>query len=195
MNLMPMTELEAVNLMLDAIGESPINSLDGLQAVDAIKARSMLTTVSRMVQETGWHFNTEPGIRLLPSVPSKEIRLPANCLKVDTIDASADVDVVERGGRLYDRRNQTYEFERGLTVKMVVYLPFDDLPSAARHYITLRAARQFQQGTVGSETLYRFTARDEALALAALRRASRQTGNPNMLRDSASVSRVMDRLL
>ena len=52
------TQLDAVNTMLSAIGEAPVNSLSsGL--VEAEVAESILNTVDREVQAMGWHFNTE----------------------------------------------------------------------------------------------------------------------------------------
>ena len=52
------TELEAVNIMLAAIGEAPINSLIGTLPVDARIAQSTLTEVNKSVQSEGWSFNT-----------------------------------------------------------------------------------------------------------------------------------------
>ena len=52
------TKLDAVNTMLSAIGEAPVNSLSsGL--VEAEIAETILNTVDREVQSMGWHFNTE----------------------------------------------------------------------------------------------------------------------------------------
>ena len=49
------TELDAVNIMLNTIGESPVNSLDdGLPVADAAIARSVLREVTIDVQSPGW---------------------------------------------------------------------------------------------------------------------------------------------
>ena len=53
------TELEAINIMLAAIGEAPINKLTDTLPVDARLAQSTLTEVSKEVQSEGWSFNTE----------------------------------------------------------------------------------------------------------------------------------------
>ena len=53
------TELEAVNVMLAAIGEAPINSLTGTLPVDARIAQTTLNETNKDVQSEGWHFNTE----------------------------------------------------------------------------------------------------------------------------------------
>lgn len=189
----PTTELEAVNLMLDVIGESPINSLSDGAVVDAVKAKAVLSEVSRAVQQKGWHFNTEKNYELVPTVFEKEIQLPPNCARVDTSGPDKGTDVVQRGNRLYDRINHTFAFTKSLRVDMVVLLPFDQLPETARYYIAVRAARVFQARTVGSEALYKFSAEDERLALVDLKRAEGLTGGHNMLTGSWSVAKILTR--
>jgi hypothetical protein len=192
MALVPTTELDAVNTMLSTIGEAPTNSLQG-GSVDVGTARNILTSVSREVQSLGWHFNTEKDFRLLPDADTRQINLPANTLRVDTVGQDLLTDVVQRGTKLYDRLRHTYLFDAAITTDIVVFLAFDELPEAARRYITIRAARIFQESMVGSETLSAFTRRDEAIALAALKKAEAKTGDFNMLRGSRSVSRILDR--
>ena len=52
----PNTKLEAVNIMLSAIGEAPVNRLSsGL--VEAETAETILNQINRSVQAEGWHFN------------------------------------------------------------------------------------------------------------------------------------------
>lgn len=189
----PTTELEAVNIMLAVIGESPINSLYSPAVADAVTAQAVLSEVSRAVQSVGWHFNTEEGFPLTPTLFDKEIQLPANCLQVTPSGPDKGADVAQRGSRLYNREKHTYKFDKGLQVDMIVLLPFDELPEAARYYITVRSARVFQARTVGSETLYQFTAQDEMQAYSALKKAEGITGDYNMFTDSWSVAKVLFR--
>lgn len=189
----PTTELEAVNLMLDVIGESPISTLENSAVVDAVKAKAVLSEVSRAVQTKGWHFNTEKGFELVPTVFEKEIIVPANCLRIDTVYPDGGIDAVHRGTRLYDRRRHTYQFDKSVKADMVVNLQFEELPEAARRYIAIRAARVFQSRMVGSESLYQFTAEDERDARADLKKAEGITGDYNILTDSWAVRRVIDR--
>lgn len=179
--------------MLSVIGESPINSLHSPAVADAVTAQAVLSEVSRAVQSTGWHFNTEENYTLVPAAFSKEIPVPSNCLRVVSSGQDRGVDVVQRGSRLYNREKHTYKFDKGLTVDMVVLLPFNELPETARYYITIRAARTFQARVVGSEALYQFTAQDEQLALSALKKAEGVTGGHNMFTGSWSVSRILSR--
>lgn len=189
------SELDAINIMLGTIGESPINSLDAATGVvDAVTARSILSEVSVQVQEEGWHFNTDYEFVLTPALSTKEIYIAANTIEVD---ASAydknNIDVAIRGNRLYDRKNKTYQFEQPIKADLTILLEFNELPQAARHYITVRAARVFQQRVVGSETLGSFTEKDEARALRSMRRYESKTADYNILTGNYSVMRTIDR--
>ena len=189
------SELDAINIMLGTIGESPINSLDAATGVvDAVTARSILSEVSVQVQEEGWHFNTEYEFVLTPSLDSKEIYVPANAIEVD---ASAydrnDIDVAIRGNRLYDRKNKTFQFQQDIKADLTILLEFNELPQAARHYITVRAARVFQQRVIGSDTLGSFSEKDEARALRSMRRYESKTADYNILTGNYSVMRTIDR--
>ena len=98
-----------------------------------------------------------------------------------------------RGNRLYDRNGKTYTFTEPLKADLTTLLEFSDLPQAARHYITIRAARVFQQRVVGSDTLGNFTEKDEARALRAMRRYEARTADYNILTSNYSVMRTIDR--
>ena len=188
------TEIEAINIMLSTIGESPVNSLYEVHGVvDAVVAKSVLKEVSTAVQEEGWHFNIEKNFTLTPDSVNKEITIPYNCIQCDASGQDSERDVCVRDTRLYDRDNHTYVFDYPVTVDMVLVLPFDELPQAARHYITIRAARVYQQRVVGSETLGNFTEKDEARARAGLRKFEADTADYNILKGNWSVMRVLER--
>ena len=187
------TELDAVNIMLGTIGESPINSLDAATGVvDAVTARSILSEVSVQVQEEGWHFNTDYEFVLTPATDGF-IYIPGNAIEVDTSAYSRDYDVAIRGNRLYDRGNRTYTFTEDLKCDLTILLEFNELPQAARHYITVRSARVFQERVVGSQILSGFTQQDEARALRAMRRYEAKTADYNILTSNYTVMRAIDR--
>lgn len=70
-NLVPTTELEAVNAMLAVIGEQPITDVDAAvtagSPVDVLIAVNILRDQAREVQTLGWKFNTENGYQLMPT--------------------------------------------------------------------------------------------------------------------------------
>ena len=186
------TELDAVNTMLQSIGESPVNTLDQSGVVDATLALTILTETSRDVQARSWHFNTERAYTLHPQAFAPfYIYAPANVLWLDASDES--LDIVVRGDKLYDKARHSFEFDGPVKVDMTLMLAFAELPQAARSYITIRAARIFQHRLVGSEALHDFHERDEFQALVALRRAENSRSDRNLLTDSYDVSRVLDR--
>tara|TARA_R110000822_G_scaffold36254_4_gene102105 strand:- start:9872 stop:10459 length:588 start_codon:yes stop_codon:yes gene_type:complete len=192
--LAPLTELEAINIMLSTIGEAPINSLTADQStVDVGIAQTVLREISIRVQEEGWQFNTEINWELNVVTSTSELQIPLNCIQIDTTGADRDVDVAMRGQRLYDRKNHTFKFDKSLLVNMVLLLDFTELPQAARHYINIRAARVFQQRVVGSELLGSFTARDEMLARASLKKLDSNNADHNILSGSWSVARILTR--
>ena len=178
--LTPTTTLEAVNQMLGTISEAPVNTLVGTTSVDALTAQAVLNEISRDVQVSGWPFNTEVGYPLVPDERG-EIMLPANCLFADSFGSDAGLDLVQRGGRLYDRASHTYTIGRTVTAEIVLLLTFEELPEAARRYIAVRSCRVFQKRVTGSQTLDAFTAEDETLARMAFRRAMGRSSDPNLV--------------
>jgi len=66
-NIVPSTELEAVNDMLAAIGVAPVTDLTTTTSRDAILAKSVIFNVAREVLLERWRFNSEFGVQVLPS--------------------------------------------------------------------------------------------------------------------------------
>ncbi len=187
------TELEAVNIMLSAIGESPVSSLNDPSLVDVSLAKSILDETSVDIQSTGLHSNTEINYPLVPTVDG-EILVPTNCARIDSTDVSKDIDVVHRGNRLYDRDKRSYtSFTGTLYVDMVLLLDFNELPQHVRRYITVKAARRFQARFMGSETLYGFTADDEREAGLGFERGEKLNNDSNMLTDNFDTYKILSR--
>ena len=113
--LTPTTELEAVNVCLANIGESPVSSITGNTTVDAALARDLVRQVTRETQTHGFYWNTELGYTLIPNV-SDNLVLPANVLNVDTTQDDKAKDLVARGRLMYDRVNHTYTFTESVKV-------------------------------------------------------------------------------
>lgn len=189
----PTSELEAVNVMLSAIGEAPVSSLDDPSLVDAALAQSILGEASVEIQTRGLHCNTEINFPLVPTVDG-EIKVPSNCVRIDTTDVSRDIDVTQRGDRLYDRGERSYtSFTQKLYVDMVLLFGFEELPQHVKRYITVKAARRFQARLVGSETLAGFTATDEQEALIEFERAEAINEDSNILTDSYDTYKIISR--
>ena len=186
------TELEAINIMLAAIAEAPINSLTGTLPVDAVTARSTLAEFNKEVQSEGWSFNTEIDVTLTRD-GSNQISLPANVLRVDAnIHQHPTIDPVQRGLKLYDRQNNKYEFDEDLICTVVYFRDFDEIPEPARRYITIKAARVFVDRLVSDDGLRSYTQQDETRARAILMETDLSNADHNVLRGDPSLTSVFD---
>mgnify|MGYP003119746062 FL=1 len=147
------SKLQAVNKALQMMGESPLNSLQGLLGLGNL-AEETLDSVSRKVQAEGWSFNTDYQITLTRDSTTNEISVGTNVSRivVDPYEYS-DVDVVQRGSRLYDRKNNTYVFTINLKADMTIILEWDELPEHARVYIMTKAGKELQENMIGSKDL------------------------------------------
>lgn len=184
---MGLSKLQAVNIVLDAIGETPVSSLDsGLPDAEAAKAK--IDEVSKTVQAKGWHQNTELALKLNPD-SNNNIIVPDTYLRVDTVAASASTNVTVRkngtNNMMYDVKNQRFTFTQALYVDVVIQLDYEDLSVELSNYIAYKAARRFQESQMQSVALDNFTMRAEMEAYAALMDAETENEDSNILMDSA----------
>lgn len=171
----PTSELDAVNEMLDAIGEAPIASLDEGGA-DVQTALNRLRSETRKLQMQSWSFNSEETYTLSPDEDG-EIALPANALRID----GSSEPVVERGRKLYNTEDQTFVFTDDVDVDLVIALDFDELPEHARAYATAIAVRKFHRSMQGDAQTAQEMERDEQKARAAFLEAEADVGDHNVL--------------
>lgn len=158
----PMTELEAVNVMLESIGEQPVNSIDPQDITqEASLAQTILHGISRDVQALGWYFNEGYEVTLSPD-GNQNILIPTDALKIVVVGETDAIGI--RGDRLYNRTENTDVFTESVDAYVVYFLAFTDLPQSARAYVTIRAARVFQQRVLGAENLDKFNQEDERRA-------------------------------
>ena len=186
------TELEAINIMLAAIGEAPINSLTDTLPVDARTAQNTLTEVNKEVQSEGWSFNTEIDVTLTRD-GSNQINLPINVLRVDpNIHQHPTIDPIQRGLKLYDRQNNKYEFDEDLICTVVYYRDFDEITEQARRYINIKAARIFVDRLIGDQGLRSYTQEDETRSRVILPETDYANADHNLLRGDPSLTNIFD---
>lgn len=187
------TRIEAINTMLSVIGEPPVNSLTGVNRADVLIASSILDEVSREVQAEGWHFNTDDKVPFVPD-STGEISVPDNVLRLEMTEATYGKNLVVRDGKIFNKFNLSFLWESGTTLYCsVVYLfEFDTLPQAARHYITIRAARIFSNRMVGDKAHHEYTSNDEFKALITLKEYEGETGDYTMF-DNYTIGAIVDR--
>lgn len=186
------TELEAVNVMLESIGERPVNELGTSQRQDVLRAENALRETLRMVQNKGWWFNTLEEQELTPDV-NDQIILADNTLKFIQLGIAFNFDrrrlalrkdTSDDKLKVYNLKDRTFTIEDVVFADLVEGLEFDELPETPRRYIALRAAVTFQARSVGSRILHAFSEAEAAEAWVDLRREEEeyqsQHGNLNV---------------
>ena len=187
------SELQAINTMLSAIGEAPINTLEPTtETADVSMAKNVLTEVSRETQAMGWHFNRETDVTLSPSLDN-EILLPTTAAYVDVESINAGTkQYIQRGEKLYNKTDHTFTITSSLKCTVIYMLPWEDLPQSARHYIMIKAARRLQDRVVGASDQHTYNQVDEFQALIALKANESREGDFSIF-DNNDVYRVISR--
>ena len=171
------TKLAAVNRILTNIGQAPTTSLiDGNPLVEM--AEVVLSEVNMAVQSEGWVFNTEYGYPFTPN-GSDNIVIPDNVLALDS-NGRTNSFLVIRSGKLYDKAAHSYDFKGVQSLDVTWLFDFEDLPEAAKEYITIRSGNVFAGRSVGSSEAVAFGQREEVMSRATLMEYDTQQGDYNV---------------
>lgn len=173
------TKLAAVNIVISNIGMAPVATIDNDNPMVSM-ASNIIDEVSVSLQTEGWVFNKEAAYPFTPDPSTGEIYIPDNVLQLDS-PYNQELDVIIRSGKLYDKREHTYEFTDKLDLDVVWLFEFDDIPEPFKGYIAMRAANIFAGRAVGSTEQVKFGEREEALARAAMLQYETEQGDYNML--------------
>lgn len=158
-----LTELDAVNEILSALGQTPVNSLETPSRL-ALLALTELRSTSKAVQGEEWAWNTDPDRTLSADLSTGEIRVPSGTL---AFRVHGEPWIQLRDGRLYDRVKETFAIEEAKAGHLVLILDWEDLPFAAQRYIVARSSRKLYSSHVGSsDDGYQSLYREEIMARA-----------------------------
>lgn len=190
-----LTKLEAVNIILNSIGEAPVSSLNsGLAEAEAAEAK--LNEVNREVQSKGWAQNIDRNTSLVRNNDGY-IPIPTEYLRVDTTGIHSSIDVTVRSVNdrrfLYNKDAKSFIFQTNMFCDVVVLLPYEDLTVELQQYIAYRSARKFQESQMGSSSLDAFAKRNEDEAWAALLDSEAEAEDTNILTASAYMLQVTNR--
>jgi hypothetical protein len=164
----PITELEAVNMLLAAVGESAVSSLETATTVDVTQAKNLLSNISREVQQKGWHFNTEWDV-VLSLDSNNRIPLGNSILSVYSPSKLTTIRGRSSSPFLYDLDNNTFTWTTSINDAVTItLLDFEDIPQTARQYITAKASRIFQEEIIGQAAAETVNRQEEAEAYADL---------------------------
>lgn len=174
-----MTELEAINRMLAAIGQAPVNSVDQTNPDVAICSRTLLQ-VSQEVQSEGWTFNRVTNFKQTPDANGRIIIRDVNTdPSVDSIlqmDLSHNThysrdknSIAKKDGNyiyLYDTVGSSFDWgTEDVEVDITYYYAtLAVLPAAAQNYIVARASSFVSMQTVGDPNQYQILTVQEGYA-------------------------------
>tara|TARA_B110000003_G_scaffold270726_1_gene303700 strand:+ start:472 stop:1068 length:597 start_codon:yes stop_codon:yes gene_type:complete len=160
--------LSAVNQVLGAIGQAPVQVLEF--------RNPEISYIYRILQETtleveleGWCFNTEHNYKLTPASDGT-ISFPVNALQMDVSEGQVwrTTDVVRRQGKLYDKYNQSYVFKSPIRLDFLWFIDYEDIPPAVQNYIVNRSKSKAAQYLIGDSNLVQMMQKDESLSRASL---------------------------
>ena len=166
--LVPINELQAVNMLLSAIGEAAVSSLETATTVDVTQAKNLLSNINREVQQKGWHFNTEWDVILSLDSDSR-IPLGTSVLSIYSPTKLTTIRGREGSPFLYDLDKNTFTWGASVNDAVTItLLDFEDIPQTARQYITTKAARIFQEEIIGQVSAEAVNRQEEVEAYADL---------------------------
>ena len=184
------TELEAVNEMLRAVGQTPVTSITATSPRQVLLAQAEFAAVVKRIQTSGWHWNT---LRTISPAPdgSSNINVPSTYLSVDMDPYGSDrcLDVIKVGTLLFDRGNDTDEFSGTLEILAVVERDLADIPDAFYEWMVAEASRRFHASSHGDPKRDRELRADEQVARGAARREEMRTRDANRLHNSRAIRR------
>jgi len=181
------TLLDAVNVLLENIGEQPVSTLENQQIMDARIAERTLLEFHKEGQVKGWSWNSEYNYEFVKDSGTKQITVPANLASFRTDPYAYAGRFQLRGQVVYDRYKKTNILEAEITslhADVIWLLPWDQVPEAYNRWTTIRAARVFAARVLGADALIRYSLQDERDAQAILERMEQQVDEPNLLTGS-----------
>ncbi len=176
--------LDAVNILLENIGEQPVNTLENQQIQDARIAERTLLEFHKEGQIKGWSWNTEYSYPFTKNSSSGEVTIPTNVLRFALDPYLYANRYVLRGQKLYDTDKRTYILETTISevaADIVWALTWDETPEAFNRWTTIRAARVFSARVLGSPDSFKYTKEDETAAQAVLEQMEQTQEQPNLL--------------
>jgi hypothetical protein len=138
-----LSELDAVNRMLLAIGSGVVNSITGTTNRDVAACKSILERARVNVLLEGWLYNIDEKVVVAPQQNGR-IVVEENVLRIDLSPSvyqnTTLLDPVQRGGWLYNRVGHTYTWTASMTMDITRDLPWSELPESARQYVAAKGA-------------------------------------------------------
>lgn len=162
-----MLKIDAINYMLTAVGEAPVNSIATADLTqDAAIAVGILDMNSRNLQSQKWGFNTAENETFTRDVDGVIAR-PSTLLYFSIDKTEHNKNVSLRGDTFYWNDSEDADktvFDEDISGIAVYLLDWDDIPEQAQQYIVARSTRIFAERTLGTSELTRSLFEEEQSA-------------------------------
>ena len=132
--------------------------LDAIESIDvdyepyAAEANSLIDKVNKELQSTGCYFNKYSTV--LQKNSNNEIILPANTLYFYAKDISLLYTI--RNNKLYDLKNQTFEFEKDVEGDIVILVDVIETPYDFYNYVYYSVVYEFLLTKEGEQMKQRY---------------------------------------
>lgn len=143
-----MREIDAVNVTLEALGESRIVDLNTSNPSAGL-ARSALERKRAAALSTGWWFNTIH--RTVQPGAGGQIKVPWAQLALYGTDGHK---YGERDGVLYDLIEQTKVFTQQVELRVIIDIAFADLPEYMAQWLAYETAAEVYMNDLGADSNY-----------------------------------------
>ena len=135
-----MTELDAVNEVLEAAGRSPVSTLAGSNPKGPVQLiRNALKRAREQLSQEGWSYNISVSMTLQADVDGK-VRIPSNVIRVERTYTNG---IIQRGHYLYDTRDNTDIINSDVDIDAIIIVPFEELAYPVQWATTRRAAVRY----------------------------------------------------
>lgn len=181
-----LTELEAINKVLRAVGEAPVTSADS-QNPYAVSAKEIIKEKNKEVQSYGWWFNTQRDLTLKVDLQGY-VSVPSNTLAITT--DSNDGKLAVREDYLIDLQNNTNKFDSDVVVDIIEMVDFNYLPYIAANVITAYAAVEMQRSYEMEEARFKSLVQEYEMNLIDLKKQHLRNTNYNTL-DTPQARRLL----
>lgn len=169
--MMLYTELDAVNDMLELLGEVPVSTLDEDHPM-VPTARRTLQNTNSLQQAREWWFNVEMPT-LVPQTDGK-IYVPNNTASIDSLTEYPRLAV--KGNILFNLDKSTDQFTSSLQVRLHRVVDFEETPLSFRAHVAALAKAKFARAYDGDQIKLRLLQEEvretkEALVTESIRNA------------------------
>jgi hypothetical protein len=177
------TKLDAVNRMLAAAGEQPVNTLVSDGTNDVSLAESILEDSTLEILSQGLNFNTE--VKELAVDSNGKVSLADTILSFSPWGEDAWRKLTQRGKYLYDlsENRNTFPNDDVIVLKITYNWDYDDIPTDIQLWIADHAARVYQMQTQRSREMDAFLAERELKSQAKARSSDARNRNANYNRN------------